>query len=972
MIWRTLTDLFRNGGEDAPHQSPVTSLYPTAKSSTLNRRTRRRLHIAAEILQTERSYLDSLNQVHDLFYEPILKSLKSAEDGGPLVRNKKVFTAIFSNLQDIRAVNDELLRQLVERLGVGGEVPVDHHAIESHWSPYAGRLGDVFLALSPFLKMYSIYTRNFNLALQVFNQELRNNERFRKFIETQYRTPALKCLPLPSYLIMPVQRIPRYKLLLSELVRYTSMSHPDYDNLKLAAHKIESLAQFVNDEIRKHDNLLMMIDIQQRMIGFKDVNGGSNLVTTQRKLLKKGVVMKVCTKDHQQRVLMLFNDILVVAKMRKNYASHLTSFLGYTDENGLLPDGLPFLDKDRDFVFLFRGCFALDKIRIQDITNDHEDENNDANSNLCLPVLSVLPHTFLILSKDRSFQLFCTSAEEKTEWLDAFQSAMDNLVQDQQNPLHISTGYSPSPSRCESPVDSEEESYCAPIWVPDSAASECFVCSSEFTLIRRRHHCRKCGRVVCGACSTKSFVVPAYPIERVERACDPCYYEMFKVELERHQEKGAENTRPQLDSADTQNRNRSTSSTNSRFLLSDNDACAASRPRFHSSSSSVAVDRISVEYVSSNDQKRSSTNGQFTPANSVTIPSKMNEPTHRSWNVETARSLISSLIFNSNEDEMAKELFDPPPLSSTPMERNRPIPVVNRFSAAATPVLSPIESLDVRQYSRSVSSLSMVLSRENVRRSIGDDILALGRPKSVASQASISTNPSRDDSLFKSPLPPTKSQNQTQNQNLADRDDSVSCRSSRNSLPPTTRFRSITTDERYETLTIQPSNTSENTTQTSDLCHLCHEMFGILRWRYQCHNCKRTVCSQCATRTVPGSKSIHRFCDLCYFTVYTRDQKNAHDDRSSQSLLGFSSSAGDRTKPLAVRVGSPVPFHYTPSQRSNSHQPTSHDGVRDRSRTMVVSLPEIEQPVRDRSITVAADTHSLEEQLASRFLSFGY
>jgi len=40
---------------------------------------------------------------------------------------------------------------------------------------------------------------------------------------------------LPYYLIMPIQRIPRYRLLLQELLRNTDCDHPDFENVRLTA-----------------------------------------------------------------------------------------------------------------------------------------------------------------------------------------------------------------------------------------------------------------------------------------------------------------------------------------------------------------------------------------------------------------------------------------------------------------------------------------------------------------------------------------------------------------------------------------------------------------------------------------------------------------------------------------------------------------------------------------------------------------
>ena len=42
-------------------------------------------------------------------------------------------------------------------------------------------------------------------------------------------------------------------------------------------------------------------------------------------------------------------------------------------------------------------------------------------------------------------------------------------------------------------------------WMPDQFAKQCYACESQFTVFRRRHHCRLCGQVFCSRCSS-SFV----------------------------------------------------------------------------------------------------------------------------------------------------------------------------------------------------------------------------------------------------------------------------------------------------------------------------------------------------------------------------------------------------------------------------------------------------------------------------------
>eukprot|EP00744_Colponema_vietnamica_P014309 GILI01020032.1.p1 GENE.GILI01020032.1~~GILI01020032.1.p1 ORF type:complete len:517 (+),score=109.31 GILI01020032.1:115-1665(+) len=64
-------------------------------------------------------------------------------------------------------------------------------------------------------------------------------------------------------------------------------------------------------------------------------------------------------------------------------------------------------------------------------------------------------------------------------------------------------------------------------WVPDQEAPECFNCSSSFTLVNRRHHCRKCGRVFCRQCSSKKFQLPGY--DKDVRVCDRCFSEVIEM-----------------------------------------------------------------------------------------------------------------------------------------------------------------------------------------------------------------------------------------------------------------------------------------------------------------------------------------------------------------------------------------------------------------------------------------------------------
>ncbi|XP_015254025.1 PREDICTED: hepatocyte growth factor-regulated tyrosine kinase substrate isoform X5 [Cyprinodon variegatus] len=60
----------------------------------------------------------------------------------------------------------------------------------------------------------------------------------------------------------------------------------------------------------------------------------------------------------------------------------------------------------------------------------------------------------------------------------------------------------------------------APDWVD---AEECHRCRVQFGVMTRKHHCRACGQIFCGKCSSKYSTIPKFGIEKEVRVCEPCF-----------------------------------------------------------------------------------------------------------------------------------------------------------------------------------------------------------------------------------------------------------------------------------------------------------------------------------------------------------------------------------------------------------------------------------------------------------------
>ncbi|XP_050667062.1 RUN and FYVE domain-containing protein 2 isoform X1 [Leptidea sinapis] len=63
-----------------------------------------------------------------------------------------------------------------------------------------------------------------------------------------------------------------------------------------------------------------------------------------------------------------------------------------------------------------------------------------------------------------------------------------------------------------------------PNWASDKDATSCAACAKDFTIARRKHHCRRCGNIFCSACSDKTVALPGNT--KPVRVCDTCFAEV--------------------------------------------------------------------------------------------------------------------------------------------------------------------------------------------------------------------------------------------------------------------------------------------------------------------------------------------------------------------------------------------------------------------------------------------------------------
>lgn len=94
-----------------------------------------------------------------------------------------------------------------------------------------------------------------------------------------------------------------------------------------------------------------------------------------------------------------------------------------------------------------------------------------------------------------------------------------------------------SPTQCRPSATSSP--VVLPPWQPDADALQCPCCFTEFGWVTRKHHCRKCGRVVCSSCSTHRIAIPSkYQVHPPETNTTAAFPSFFNVSPEQSRHPG--------------------------------------------------------------------------------------------------------------------------------------------------------------------------------------------------------------------------------------------------------------------------------------------------------------------------------------------------------------------------------------------------------------------------------------------------
>ncbi|ELP84980.1 Rho/RAC guanine nucleotide exchange factor, putative [Entamoeba invadens IP1] len=253
----------------------------------------KREHILNEIYNTEESYLKSLQTCQIIYYDDMTTRI-------PPIVELDDSEEIFRFLDSIISVSTSMMKDFAE-------------AKKSN--RFSEDLGRIFIKMQPYLKVYNMYVANNAYALNEV-ENLNKDEKCADYLEqlrNSIEGPESTKLDLNSFLIMPVQRVPRYRLLLEDLLKNTPDGTEGKNEIKVALDQIKELALSVNesiaDEQRRHNLLKIRNRLPKEQQQF--------FIRPWRKFVLETQVDLLFKDKHNKLTFVFLTDILMFTNAEK-------------------------------------------------------------------------------------------------------------------------------------------------------------------------------------------------------------------------------------------------------------------------------------------------------------------------------------------------------------------------------------------------------------------------------------------------------------------------------------------------------------------------------------------------------------------------------------------------------------------------------------------------------------------------------
>lgn len=419
-----------------------------------------RQNVINEIIQTEETYNQDLSKMNCIVTQPLLHEIEM----GKISNINPQIPTLFQKLSEIKMISDNLRQEL-------------HSYIDGQIS-----IGQVFKTFPKLIIIYFDYMRQFHSIMPRLLAKRKEDKEFDNFL-----TVAENKLQnsIESFLIIPIQRPPRYRLLLNKLLETYKppVAFPqtpedcDYVLLKNAYDTTCDQIQKLDERVNEFDEAVRVCELQPRLKNL-------DMFVRTRRLMFDCDALKFSRKRTEMRYLILFTDALVIAENTALSSSRMPSSLEKTDECDF-----NLAVKKMGYFLQVNKMWPTGEYLIRDC-KDH----------------GIFVNSIDILHPSKSFRVNLRTPQDKESLLGAF----NKLKQNYPDLFHENLQY-------------------APISIPDKIIPTCSVCGDKFSSPHKKHHCKNCGACICKKCCRKAKIPGKWSKEKT--VCANCYQQLNSLNI---------------------------------------------------------------------------------------------------------------------------------------------------------------------------------------------------------------------------------------------------------------------------------------------------------------------------------------------------------------------------------------------------------------------------------------------------------
>ncbi|XP_023784987.1 rho guanine nucleotide exchange factor 17-like [Cyanistes caeruleus] len=234
-----------------------------------------------------------------------MKPLKQPENS--LLCDPSLVDEIFDQIPELLEHHEQFLEQI--------------HDCVQNWHEKQ-KVGDLLVqsfSKDVLVNIYSAYIDNFLNAKDAVRIAKEARPAFMKFLEQSMRENKEK-QALSDLMIKPVQRIPRYELLVKDLLKHTPEDHPDHPFLIDAQRNIKQVAERINKGMKSAEEVERNARIVQEIESH--IEGMEDLQAPLRRFLRQEMVVEVkAVGGKKDRSFFLFTDLLVCTTLKRKSGS---------------------------------------------------------------------------------------------------------------------------------------------------------------------------------------------------------------------------------------------------------------------------------------------------------------------------------------------------------------------------------------------------------------------------------------------------------------------------------------------------------------------------------------------------------------------------------------------------------------------------------------------------------------------------